>query len=416
MRKGTEMATIRPILNERGFSLVEVMVSMVILAFSILGVTSMFQYANEVLLDGMKGAQALAMAEGRVEVKRSAPWDALLMDDFDADGIAEIQMRDDGMHGDVLSGDGIYSGLLNKMAFVSSGPFSLSEAVRWTAQRWFSSKLWRRIRLGGNRDRLKPGRFASILLLWVFIEQHMRNPFANNTGICLAEVMVAMAAGGVILSATFQALTLFESKLTAQQSIIGRHQDQRLGLHVLEEELRLAGTGSPKGTPAMVTLAAQELEFTANLDNLTTVLTEPVSALQQDLAVLNGSNWNEGKHIVICSTDHCAEGVLTRDGRRASLNLTASLGVAFPAGSEVFVSNRVRYYISATSGGKRNVMRQVDGGANAIIGDVTQFQLDYFNRQGQPTRDAASVSRVRIELAVGHDRQGVISEVALRGR
>ena len=243
----------------------------------------------------------------------------------------------------------------------------------------------------------------------------MRHPLASNAGICLAEVMVAMAAGGVILAATFQALTLFESKLTNQQIIIGRHQDQRLGLHVLEEELRLAGTGTPKDTPAMMTLAAQELEFTANLENLTTSLTEPVSALQQDLPVLNGSNWNEGKRIVICSTDHCAEAVLTRDGRRASLNLTAPLGVAFPAGSEVFVSNRVRYYLSAISGGKRNVMRQVDGGANAIIGDVTQFQFDYFNRQGQPTRDAASVSRVRIELAVGHDRQGVISEVALRG-
>jgi len=244
----------------------------------------------------------------------------------------------------------------------------------------------------------------------------MRNPLASNAGICLAEVMVAMAAGGVILSATFQALTFFESKLTTQQNIMGRHQDQRLGLHVLKEELRLAGTGTPKDTPAMVVLAAQELEFTANLDNLTTALTEPVSALQQDLPVLNGSNWNEGKRIVVCSTDHCADGVLTRDGRRASLSLTAPVGVAFPAGSEVFVSNRVRYYVSAISGGKRNVIRQVDGGANAIIGDVTRFQLDYFNRQGQPTRDAATVSRVRIELAVGDDREGVISEVSLRGR
>ncbi|HKN87240.1 MAG TPA: hypothetical protein VJV04_10300 [Nitrospiraceae bacterium] len=244
----------------------------------------------------------------------------------------------------------------------------------------------------------------------------MRYPLARNAGVCLAEVMVAMAAGGVILSATFQALTLFEFKLTAQQSIISRHQEQRLGLHVLEEELRLIGTGTPKDTPAMLTLGVQELEFTANLDNLTTVLTEPVSALQQDLPVLSGSNWNEGKRVVICSADHCAEGILTRDGRRTSLSLTAPLGVAFPVGSEVFISNRVRYYVSAISGGKKNVMRQVDGGANAIIGDVTQFQLDYFNRQGQPTRDAASVSRVRIELAVGHDRQGVVSEVALRGR
>jgi len=244
----------------------------------------------------------------------------------------------------------------------------------------------------------------------------MIHALSNNSGVCLAEAMVAMAAGAVILSTTFQALALFESKLTAQQSLISRHQDQRLGLHVLVEELRLAGTGTPKDTPAMLALGAQELEFTANLDNLRTVLTEPVSALQQDLPVLDGSNWNEGKRIVICSADFCAEGLLARDGRRTSLNLTASLGAAFPAGSEVFVSNRVRYYVSAISGGKKNVMRQIDGGANAIIGDVTQFQLDYFNKQGQPTRDAASVSRVRIEIAVGHDRQGVVSVVGLRGR
>lgn len=244
----------------------------------------------------------------------------------------------------------------------------------------------------------------------------MIHPLTNNSGICLAEVMVAMAAGAVILSATFQAFTLFESKLTAQQDTISRHQDQRLGLHVLEEELHLAGTGSPTNSPALSLLGIQEIEFAANIDDLTTVLTDPVSALQQDLLVINGSNWHEGKHIVICSADQCAEGVLARDGRRTSLSLTASLGVAFPAGSEVFVSNRLRYYVGASSGGKKNLMRQVDGGINTIIGDVTHFQLNYFNRQGQPTSDAASVSRVRIDLAVGHDRQGVVSEVGLRGR
>ncbi|HKN87241.1 MAG TPA: prepilin-type N-terminal cleavage/methylation domain-containing protein [Nitrospiraceae bacterium] len=122
---------IRPILNQRGFSLIEVMVSMVILAFSVLGVTSMFQYANEGLLDGTKGTLALAMAEARVEVKRGAPWDALLIDDLDADGVAEIQMRDDGMHGDVMSGDGIYSGLFEQ------------DGVRlvWTIQSLQSSPL-----------------------------------------------------------------------------------------------------------------------------------------------------------------------------------------------------------------------------------------------------------------------------------
>lgn len=244
----------------------------------------------------------------------------------------------------------------------------------------------------------------------------MIHPLPNNTGICLTEVLVAMAAGAILLSTTFQALTLFESKLSAQQETISRHQDQRLGLHVIAEELRLAGTGSATDSPAIVSLGAQEVEFVANLENLRTIVTEPVSALQLDLRVLDGSNWNEGKHIVICSTDHCAEGRLALEGRRTSLSLTSPLGMAFPPGSEVFVSNRLRYYVSTAPSGKQSVMRQADGGANTIIGDVARFQLVYLNGQGEPTRDVRSVSRVRIDLAVGHDRQGIVSEIGLRGR
>ena len=238
----------------------------------------------------------------------------------------------------------------------------------------------------------------------------------NNIGICLTEVLVAMASGAVILSATFHALTLFESKLSAQQETMSRHQDQRLGLHVLEDELRLAGTGSAAGSPAILSLGLQEVEFVANLEGLVTVLAEPVSALQQDLPVLDGSGMNRGKQIVICSVDRCAEARLAMDGRRTSLRITAPLGIALPAGSEVCISNRIRYYVSATSSGKQSVMRQVDGGANPIIGDVTTFQLVYLNRQGRPTTDASSVSRVRINVTSGRDRQGMVSEIGLRGR
>lgn len=238
----------------------------------------------------------------------------------------------------------------------------------------------------------------------------------NNIGICLTEVLVAMASGAVILSATFHALTLFESKLSAQQETMSRHQDQRLGLHVLEDELRLAGTGSAAGSPAILSLGLQEVEFVANLEGLVTVLAEPVSALQQDLPVLDGSGMNRGKQIVICSVDRCAEARLAMDGRRTSLRITAPLGIALPAGSEVCISNRIRYYVSAASSGKQSVMRQVDGGANPIIGDVTAFQLVYLNRQGRPTTDASSVSRVRINVTSGRDRQGMVSEIGLRGR
>jgi prepilin-type N-terminal cleavage/methylation domain-containing protein len=124
-------------LNERGFSLIEVMVAMVILAFSVLGVESMFQWSNEGLLAGAKGTQALAMAEGRVEVKRSGPWEALLTDDLDADGVAELRMRDDGTQGDAVAGDGIYSGLSEQDGIrlvwtiqpMQSGPLESTEMV-----------------------------------------------------------------------------------------------------------------------------------------------------------------------------------------------------------------------------------------------------------------------------------------------
>jgi hypothetical protein len=141
-----------------------------------------------------------------------------------------------------------------------------------------------------------------------------------------------------------------------------------------------------------------------------------VSALQQELRVLDGSNWDRGKHIVICSADHCAEGRLALDGTRTSLSVTAPLGMAFPAGSEVFVSNRLRYYVTTGPGGTQRVMRQVDGGANTIIGDVTRFHLAYLNGEGKPTSVAGSVSRVRIDLMVGHDQHGIVSEIGLRGR
>lgn len=95
--------------DERGFTLTEVMVSMVILPISILGVISMFQYANAGLQDGSKSAQALAIAESRVEIKRAVPWEALLNDDLDADGISDLRMVDDGTQGDDVGGDGVFT-------------------------------------------------------------------------------------------------------------------------------------------------------------------------------------------------------------------------------------------------------------------------------------------------------------------
>jgi hypothetical protein len=54
------------------------------------------------------------MAESRIEAKRSMRWDRLLLDDLNHDGVPDLVMRDDGTGGDVLAGDGVYSGSWNQ--------------------------------------------------------------------------------------------------------------------------------------------------------------------------------------------------------------------------------------------------------------------------------------------------------------
>jgi prepilin-type N-terminal cleavage/methylation domain-containing protein len=72
--------------REEGFSLIEVMLAMVILAFAVVGVMGMYHWADYGLRLGANGIKALALAESRLEAKRAAPWDGLLADDLDFDG------------------------------------------------------------------------------------------------------------------------------------------------------------------------------------------------------------------------------------------------------------------------------------------------------------------------------------------
>jgi hypothetical protein len=98
------------VLNEPGgFGLIEVIFAMTILAFAVIGVMGAFQWADHGLQLGIKSAQALAMAQSRLEAKRAGRWSYLLYDDLDGDGTHEVLMHDDGRPPDVKAGDGIYT-------------------------------------------------------------------------------------------------------------------------------------------------------------------------------------------------------------------------------------------------------------------------------------------------------------------
>ena len=94
---------------ERGFSLIEVMIAMVILSIGLLGAMTTFEWADRGLQEGITRTRALALAESKLEVKRAVAWNLLLTEDWDADGLLDATMRDDGVEPDEIAGDRVYT-------------------------------------------------------------------------------------------------------------------------------------------------------------------------------------------------------------------------------------------------------------------------------------------------------------------
>jgi hypothetical protein len=93
-----------------GASFAEVLVAMALTLIGLVGAMGAFEAAERSLRAGMLATRALAMAESRIEAKRAVRWDRLLLDDLNHDGVPDLVMHDDGVGGDVLAGDGVYSG------------------------------------------------------------------------------------------------------------------------------------------------------------------------------------------------------------------------------------------------------------------------------------------------------------------
>ncbi len=233
-------------------------------------------------------------------------------------------------------------------------------------------------------------------------------------GYTVTELMIAMAAGVVVLMASLQAFHHVQHRLSAQQTTMVRNQDLRIGSAVLAAELRLAGAGGWVLGPPLLTAQPNEIAFLANLEGLQSTLSSAVSASQLLLPVSNGSGWRTGKRVIVCAGDRCAQGVLARNGTRGTLPLVKSLGRAFPAGSQVLLANYIRYYVGKDGRNRPALMRQVDGGVNPLVGDLSRFRLQYFESDGSVTLDPAQVDRVRTTLAVGDETKLLMNEVSLK--
>ena len=97
------------LVGAKGFTLVESMVSLVVLSIGVIGTIGMCEWAERGLQRGALTTTALALVESCLEAKRSVSWEQLLMDDLDRDGTLESAMRDDGLQDDKANGDGIFT-------------------------------------------------------------------------------------------------------------------------------------------------------------------------------------------------------------------------------------------------------------------------------------------------------------------
>jgi len=87
---------------------------MAILPLVLMGATGAFHVADKIITLGTMSSRALAMAQARIEAKRSVRWERILMDDLNHDGMFESVMHDDGQNGDLVGGDGVYSATAEK--------------------------------------------------------------------------------------------------------------------------------------------------------------------------------------------------------------------------------------------------------------------------------------------------------------
>jgi hypothetical protein len=230
----------------------------------------------------------------------------------------------------------------------------------------------------------------------------------TETGTSLIELMFAMAAGLVVFSATLQALSYFQQQFMGQQREVALQQDLRLGLEVLEQELRQA-------RPDSLTVATSDsVEFAANLHGLSTTVTATAAVGQTALSVEDGRGWDDRKTIVVCWAERCEGLTLVRDGQRRVLTVTQPLTTAIPAGAFVSLMNHVRYYSRRDEQGALRLMRQIDGGASVLVGDIKEARFSYRDENGQVATVPAFVRLVVVEVVMSHRGFRAVRAISFR--
>lgn len=186
-------------------------------------------------------------------------------------------------------------------------------------------------------------------------QKHAIPLLCGESGTSLLELIGAMVAGLVVLGATLQSLSYFQQEFAQQQD-----------------------------------------------------------RSQTTLAVDDGRGWPDRKLVQICWNEQCQHYTLARAGQRNLLTLVEPIAYAIPAGASVSVMNRLRYYSRTDERGSLRLLRQIDGGASVLIGNIEGVTLSYWNEQGMRTTHPALVRRIIIEISLPNRAVRETREISLR--
>lgn len=236
------------------------------------------------------------------------------------------------------------------------------------------------------------------------------NTFRLRTsfGFTFVEVMTAMAAGLIVLSAALQSVVFFQRQFLLRHERIIQTQDVRLGLELFQQELRLAVSES------LSVVQPDSIEFQANVSGLMTNVTAPVAPGQTAFTVEDGRGWPEGKLVRMCWNDQCEQATLARAGQRNVLTIVEPASRPIPSGASTTVMNHVRYYVRPDEGGRLRWLRQIDGGASVIAADIVSFSLRYRDAGGRPVVAPELVRRIVVEIALPGRAAKETREIGLR--
>ena len=230
----------------------------------------------------------------------------------------------------------------------------------------------------------------------------------QQSGLCLSELMVALAVGTVVLAGSLEALNIVQAQAVRQQGTMAAQQEMRIGMEVFEQEARMASSAN------IVTALPDRFEFLANIHALQTLTTGSVVPGQTVLPVQNGSGWGAGKTVVLCGASGCESHELADQGQRTQLRLDGPVGGMYSAGASVAVRNRVIYYTRRDDGDRLQFMRQIDGGAGVLVGNVQSVRLSYWDEWGRVATGIGQVTRVVVEVVQTVEGAMSVREVTVR--